>query len=83
MLGTDSLVDVVFLLTLKTVQHIPAENIQVVRLSELIPEMFEQKCGVCVTFRPQQRSTFSASGNAAMFSFHSPGCLCDEITCEP
>src|SRR5258705_6973876 len=50
---TDSLVDLAFLLALKATQHIPAQNINVAALGDLVPEVFDLN---------RSTVTFSASG---------------------
>jgi hypothetical protein len=62
-LRADSLVDVVFLFTLKAVQHIPAQNIDVAARGDLVPQAFDLNRRLRLPLLPQGRGTFTTSGN--------------------
>ena len=76
----DSSEEMVIHHVLNGAKRIPAKNIHVVPLYDLIPEFFELDGGFSVTERPQWGLTFTANGNTGMFIFQSPCGGHDEIT---
>jgi hypothetical protein len=52
MFCTDSFIDVFFVFALKVRQHIPAEDIHVVCLGYLVPEMFDPDRSIRLTLCP-------------------------------
>jgi hypothetical protein len=59
----DTLENVLVFLAVKAAQRIPAEDIHFEGCAYLVPELFKLDRGVRITFRPQERRTFSTSHN--------------------
>jgi hypothetical protein len=78
--GTDALENVLVFLAVKAAQGVPTEDIQPNGFACLVPELFKPNRGVRLTFRPQDRGTFSASHDAGMLSRRRfRGCLDETI----
>ena len=74
MFCTDSLEDVAVHPGLNATQRIPAQDIHVACLGQLIAEFFDVNRCLCVTLCPQEMAHFSENGNAGLFSPRSLGC---------
>jgi hypothetical protein len=64
----DTLENVLVFLAVKAAQRIPAEDIHFEGCAYLVPELFKLDRGVRITFRPQERRTFSTSHNPWVLS---------------
>src|SRR5882672_5192134 len=80
MFCTDSLVDVSLQFALKAFQHIPTENIHVVRLGYFVPEVLELDRRIRPALRQQDRYTFTTNRNTRMFSLYRFGRGRNKIT---
>ena len=61
MFRTDALENVLVFFTVKAAQGVPTEDVHPKGLAYVIPELFKPNRGVRLTFRPQDRCTFSTT----------------------
>ena len=84
MLSTDSFEDLIVQVqaALNAAKRIPAQNIHVVCLDELVAESFHLNRRFCITLCPQEMNTLSELRNAGVLSLRSFRRSHDEITKE-